>query len=145
MLPVSSDPSVERSDKAAMGDHIKHLPTQSKSNAPMSFTWGWRFRGWQHRYSPSCSHLHGRDGWLNFQRALEFGSAVGFAAVGSIETSVEATHGGPEEYHGRVAAFLFLLGVVSLEIISVSCLYQRKTDYLLPPELTDDLCDNIAA
>ncbi|KAF8835591.1 hypothetical protein BDN67DRAFT_415001 [Paxillus ammoniavirescens] len=79
-----------------------------------------------------------------FKGALEFGSAVGFAAVGSIETSVEATHGGPEEYHGRAAAFLFLLGIVSLEIISVSCFYRRKTDYLLPPELTDDLYDNIA-
>ncbi|KIJ09575.1 hypothetical protein PAXINDRAFT_17334 [Paxillus involutus ATCC 200175] len=77
-----------------------------------------------------------------FNGALEFGSAVGFAAVGSIETSVEATHGGPEEYHGRAAAFLFLLGIVSLEIISVSWLYQRKTDHLPQPEFTDPVCDN---
>ncbi|KIJ13611.1 hypothetical protein PAXINDRAFT_44947, partial [Paxillus involutus ATCC 200175] len=59
--------------------------------------------------------------------ALQFGSAIGLAAVGPIETSVEATHGGPEEYYGRAAAFWFLLAIVLLEIISVSCLYQRST------------------
>ncbi|KAF8833263.1 MFS general substrate transporter [Paxillus ammoniavirescens] len=65
-----------------------------------------------------------------FNGALEFGSAIGLAAVGSIETSVEATHGGPEEYHGCTATFWFLLGIILLEIISVSCLYQTKTDHL---------------
>ncbi|KAF8836849.1 hypothetical protein BDN67DRAFT_973657, partial [Paxillus ammoniavirescens] len=79
-----------------------------------------------------------------FNGALEFGSAVGFAAVGSIETSVEATHGGPEEYHGRAAAFLFLLGIISLEIISVSSLYQTKTDHLPQPK-SDDPVSDIAA
>ncbi|KAF8833506.1 hypothetical protein BDN67DRAFT_976562, partial [Paxillus ammoniavirescens] len=77
-----------------------------------------------------------------FNGALEFGSAIGLAAVGSIETSVEATHGGPEEYHGRAAAFWFLLGIVSLEIISVSCLYQTKTDHLPQPKPDDPVCDN---
>ncbi|KIJ07408.1 hypothetical protein PAXINDRAFT_19397 [Paxillus involutus ATCC 200175] len=76
--------------------------------------------------------------------ALEFGSAVGCAAVGSIETSVEATHGGPEEYHGRAAAFLFLLGTVSLEIISVCSLYQTKTDHLPQPKSDDPVYDNTA-
>ncbi|KAF8833867.1 hypothetical protein BDN67DRAFT_1072831 [Paxillus ammoniavirescens] len=33
-------------------------------------------------------------------------------------------------------------GIVSLEIISVSCLYQRKRDYLPQPEFTDDVYDN---
>ncbi|KAF8840096.1 MFS general substrate transporter [Paxillus ammoniavirescens] len=76
--------------------------------------------------------------------AFLFGSAIGLAAVGSIETSVEATHGGPQEYYGRAAAFCFLLGIVLLEIISVSCFYQRKTDHLLPPTFTDPVGDNAA-
>ncbi|KIK81637.1 hypothetical protein PAXRUDRAFT_748221 [Paxillus rubicundulus Ve08.2h10] len=65
--------------------------------------------------------------------ALQFGSAIGLAAAGSIETSVEATHGSREKYNGRAAACWFLLGIVLLEIISVSCLYQRKTDHLPQP------------
>ncbi|KIJ10161.1 hypothetical protein PAXINDRAFT_16815 [Paxillus involutus ATCC 200175] len=80
----------------------------------------------------------------NFNGALELGSAVGFSAVGSIETSVEATHGGPKEYHGRAAAFLFLLGLVSLEIISVSSLYQTKTDHLPQPKSDNPVYDNTA-
>ncbi|KAF8836837.1 MFS general substrate transporter, partial [Paxillus ammoniavirescens] len=79
-----------------------------------------------------------------FNGALEFGSAVGFAAVGTIETSVEATDGGPEEYHGCAAAFLFLLGIVSLEIISVSSLYQTKPDHLPQPKSDDPVYDNAA-
>ncbi|KIJ11564.1 hypothetical protein PAXINDRAFT_15560 [Paxillus involutus ATCC 200175] len=70
--------------------------------------------------------------------ALQFGSAIGLAAVGSIETSVEATHGGPEEYYGRAAAFWFLLAIILLEIISVSCLYQRNTDHLPQPKFDGD-------
>ncbi|KIJ19716.1 hypothetical protein PAXINDRAFT_166798 [Paxillus involutus ATCC 200175] len=70
--------------------------------------------------------------------ALQFGSAIGLAAVGSIETSVEATHGGPEEYYGRAAAFWFLLAIVLLEIISVSCLYQRNTDHNPQPKFDGD-------
>ncbi|KIJ13575.1 hypothetical protein PAXINDRAFT_13539 [Paxillus involutus ATCC 200175] len=79
-----------------------------------------------------------------FNGALEFGSAVGFSAVGSIEISVEATYGGPEEYHGRAAAVLFLLGIVSLEIISVSSLYQTKTDHLPQPKSNDPVYNNTA-
>ncbi|KIJ09027.1 hypothetical protein PAXINDRAFT_172663 [Paxillus involutus ATCC 200175] len=97
-----------------------------------------------HRHSPSCSPSMAGTVGASFNGALEFGSAVGFAAVGSIETSVEATHGGPEEYHGRAAAFLFLLGIVSLEIISVSSLYQTKTDHLPQPKSDDTVYDNTA-
>ncbi|KAH7884144.1 major facilitator superfamily domain-containing protein [Phlebopus sp. FC_14] len=64
-----------------------------------------------------------------FNGALQFGSAIGLAAVSSIETSVEATHGGPTEYQGRSASFWFVLGIVCLEIISISCFYQTKTDH----------------
>ncbi|KAF9242847.1 major facilitator superfamily domain-containing protein [Melanogaster broomeanus] len=78
-----------------------------------------------------------------FNGALQFGSAIGLAAVSSIETSVEATHGGPQENDGRAAAFWFLLGIVSLEFISVSCFYQRKTDHQPQPKSRD--YDNAAA
>ncbi|OAX36161.1 MFS general substrate transporter [Rhizopogon vinicolor AM-OR11-026] len=64
-----------------------------------------------------------------FNSALQCGSAVGLAAITSIETSVEATHGGPQEYAGRAAAFWFLLGIVTLEFISVSIFYNRSADH----------------
>ncbi|KIJ19689.1 hypothetical protein PAXINDRAFT_109152 [Paxillus involutus ATCC 200175] len=79
-----------------------------------------------------------------FNGALQFGSAIGLAAVGSIETSVEATHGGPQEYYGRAAAFWFLLGIVLLEFISVACLYQTNTDHLPQPKSNDPVYDNAA-
>lgn len=78
-----------------------------------------------------------------FNGALEFGSAVGLAAFNSIETSVEATHGGVEEYNGCAAAFWFLLGLVLLEIISLSYFYQRGTDHGPQPKL-DSHGDNTA-
>jgi hypothetical protein len=68
-----------------------------------------------------------------FHSALQCGSAVGLAAITSIETSVEATHGGPQEYAGRAAAFWFLLGIVTLEFISVSIFYNRSTDHKPQP------------
>ncbi|KAF9221117.1 MFS general substrate transporter [Gyrodon lividus] len=69
--------------------------------------------------------------------ASECGSAIGLAAVSSIETSVEAIHGGPDEYYGRSTAFWFLLGIVVLEFISISCFYQRTTDHLPQPKSND--------
>ncbi|KAH7912270.1 major facilitator superfamily domain-containing protein [Hygrophoropsis aurantiaca] len=59
-----------------------------------------------------------------FNGALQFGSAIGLAAVSSIESSVEATHGGPDEYTGRAASFWFLLGIVCLEALSVMWFYR---------------------
>lgn len=72
-----------------------------------------------------------------FNGALQFGSAVGLAAFLSIETSVEATHGDLRDYHGRAVAFWFLLGVVLVEILSVSYFYQRETDHKPQPKLDD--------
>ncbi|KAG0704079.1 major facilitator superfamily domain-containing protein [Suillus ampliporus] len=69
-----------------------------------------------------------------FNGALQFGSAIGLAAVSSIETSVEATHGGSHEYDGRAATFWFLLGIVVLQFISVSIFYDRSTDCIQQPE-----------
>lgn len=62
-----------------------------------------------------------------FNGALQFGSAIGLAAFNSIQTSVEASNGGAQEYYGRAAAFWFLLGVVLVEILSMSYFYQRGT------------------
>lgn len=61
-----------------------------------------------------------------FNSALQLGSAVGSAAVTSIETSVAAQpgHGGPNGYQGRAAAFWFLFSVVVVEIIAVLVFYQ---------------------
>ena len=63
-----------------------------------------------------------------FNGALQFGSAIGFAAFLSIETSVGAARGDPQEYHGRAAAFWFLLGIVLIDIVSISYFYERSTD-----------------
>ncbi|KAF8129735.1 major facilitator superfamily domain-containing protein [Boletus edulis] len=70
--------------------------------------------------------------------ALELGSGIGLAVFLSIETSVEATHGGPQEYYGRAAAFWFLLGIVVIEILSLSYFYQTATDHGSQPKLDDD-------
>ncbi|KAG2068126.1 MFS general substrate transporter [Suillus decipiens] len=69
-----------------------------------------------------------------FNGALQFGSAIGLAGVSSIETSVEAIHGGSHEYRGRAAAFWFLFTIVSIQFISVSIFYDRSTDHIPQPE-----------
>lgn len=71
-----------------------------------------------------------------FNGALQFGSAIGLAAFCAIETSVEITHGGSPEYHGRAAAFWFLLGIILIEILSVSYFY-RSADHGPRPALND--------
>ncbi|CDO68542.1 hypothetical protein BN946_scf184998.g39 [Trametes cinnabarina] len=63
-----------------------------------------------------------------FNGALQLGSAVGISAVGSIESSVEATHGGPQSYAGRQAAFWFLLAVVCVEMMSMLVFYRRSKE-----------------
>ncbi|KDQ57949.1 hypothetical protein JAAARDRAFT_193433 [Jaapia argillacea MUCL 33604] len=60
--------------------------------------------------------------------ALQLGSAIGIAAVTSIETSVEEREGGFDEYHGRAAAFWFLLGIVGLEALMVALFYRRGVE-----------------
>ncbi|KAG1796351.1 major facilitator superfamily domain-containing protein [Suillus plorans] len=72
-----------------------------------------------------------------FNGGLQFGSAIGLAGVSSIETSVEATHGGSHEYKGRAAVFWFLLTVVSIQFISVSIFYDRSTDHTPQPDHGD--------
>ncbi|KAG1782220.1 major facilitator superfamily domain-containing protein [Suillus placidus] len=69
-----------------------------------------------------------------FNGALQFGSAIGLAGASSIETSVEAIHGGSHEYGGRAATFWFLFAVVSIQFISVSIFYDRSTDHIPQPK-----------
>jgi hypothetical protein len=55
-----------------------------------------------------------------FNGALQLGAAVGYAAVGSVETAVEArSPAGFEGFAGRRAAFRVLLGVVCVELAAV--------------------------
>ncbi|EGN97460.1 hypothetical protein SERLA73DRAFT_75140 [Serpula lacrymans var. lacrymans S7.3] len=65
-----------------------------------------------------------------FNGALQFGSAIGLAAMSSIQTSVEDKHGGSEEYSGRAAAFWFLLAVVCVEAFAVLVFYRTGSDHL---------------
>ncbi|EIN04998.1 MFS general substrate transporter, partial [Punctularia strigosozonata HHB-11173 SS5] len=61
-----------------------------------------------------------------FNGALQLGSAVGIAAVTSVESSVEEKSSrGFEGYEGRAAAFWFVLGIVGLETISILVFYRR--------------------
>ncbi|KAG2354680.1 major facilitator superfamily domain-containing protein [Suillus spraguei] len=55
-------------------------------------------------FQAAPSSMSGTVGAM-FNGALQFGSAIGLAAITSIETSVEATHGGSHEYAGRAASF----------------------------------------
>ncbi|KAI0739621.1 MFS general substrate transporter [Daedaleopsis nitida] len=59
-----------------------------------------------------------------FNGALQLGSAIGISAVGSIESSVEATHGGADSYAGRAAAYWFLLAIVGAEFIGMLVFYR---------------------
>lgn len=72
-----------------------------------------------------------------FNGALEFGSAIGLAGVSSIETSVEAIHGGSHEYQGRAATFWFLFTIVSIQFISLLIFYDRSADHAPQPEHGD--------
>ncbi|KAI0631643.1 MFS general substrate transporter [Trametes polyzona] len=63
-----------------------------------------------------------------FNGALQLGSAVGISAVGSIETSVEATHGGAQSYAGRAASFWFLLAIVGVEWVALLVFYRRSKE-----------------
>ncbi|KAF8645737.1 hypothetical protein AX16_007605 [Volvariella volvacea WC 439] len=52
-----------------------------------------------------------------FNCALQLSTAVGSAAITSIQTSVEQHHGGPLGYDGRAAGFWFLTACVGVEVI----------------------------
>lgn len=64
-----------------------------------------------------------------FNCALQLGSAVGLAAVSSIETSLDSGRGKPDAYTGRAAAFWFLLAVVGVEVISLLVFYRVEAEH----------------
>ena len=64
-----------------------------------------------------------------FNCALQLGSAVGLAAVSSIETSLDSGRGKPDAYTGRAAAFWFLLAVVGAEVISLLVFYRVEAEH----------------
>ncbi|KAH9942633.1 MFS general substrate transporter [Amylocystis lapponica] len=66
-----------------------------------------------------------------FNGALQLGSAVGIAAVGSITSSVQEKVG-TDTYAGQRASFWFLLGIVGLELLAVLVFY--RVDAEVPSE-----------
>lgn len=64
-----------------------------------------------------------------FNGALQLGSAVGIAAVSSIETSVEQKNGNPSGYAGRAAAYWFMLGIIGVEIVSLTVFYKVEPEH----------------
>ena len=64
--------------------------------------------------------------------ALQLGTAVGIAAVSSIESSIEEKSGNPASYAGRAATFWFLLALIGLEIISLLIFYRVEAEHSPP-------------
>jgi hypothetical protein len=62
-----------------------------------------------------------------FNGALQLGSAIGLAAVTSIETSVEEVRGGFYEYCGRAAVFWFLLSIFAVQTVGVLAFYRNRS------------------
>lgn len=64
-----------------------------------------------------------------FTCALQLGSAAGAAIVISIQTSVQKTHGGPNEFQGRAAGLWFLFAFTAVETLGV-LIFMKNT---VPP------------
>ncbi|KAI0044795.1 hypothetical protein FA95DRAFT_1496538 [Auriscalpium vulgare] len=62
-----------------------------------------------------------------FNGALQLGSAVGIAAVASIQSSVGAKHP-PDSYAGRRAAYWFVVAAVAIEATAVVVFYRVKAE-----------------
>jgi hypothetical protein len=62
-----------------------------------------------------------------FNSALQLGSALGVAAVTSVQTSVDAKNPGKNYgYAGRAAAFWFALALVGSEALAILLLYRPE-------------------
>ena len=70
-----------------------------------------------------------------FNGALQLGSAVGIAAVDSLQASVQEQQPG-KPYAGQRAAFWFLLGVVGVEVLAMAVFYRTGR------ELPEGACDS---
>ncbi|KAG1855777.1 hypothetical protein C8R48DRAFT_776148 [Suillus tomentosus] len=70
--------------------------------------------------------------WAMFNCGLQLGSAVGLAAVRSIQASVQTGNGGPSNYEGQSAGFWFILACISVAVLAVWVFYHADTarDYV---------------
>ncbi|KZP24584.1 MFS general substrate transporter [Athelia psychrophila] len=71
-----------------------------------------------------------------FNGTLQLGSAIGLAAVSSIETSVEATHGGFTKYYGRAAVFYLFIGVIIVQALGLLIFYRTQPSSEAPMDKT---------
>lgn len=60
--------------------------------------------------------------------AFNLGSAVGLAVFNSIQTSVDAKHGGPTSFAGRAAGFWFIFTLLCVEAISLIVFYRIEAE-----------------
>lgn len=80
-----------------------------------------------------------------FNGTLQLGSAIGLAACSSIETSVEAKHGGFEKYYGRAAVFYFFIGVLSLQALCLLIFYRiESSDETLEVKTLSGSTENVS-
>lgn len=59
-----------------------------------------------------------------FNCGLQLGSAIGLAAVGSIQASVQNRNGGPSNYEGQAAGFWFMLVCICIAAIAILVFYR---------------------
>jgi hypothetical protein len=62
-----------------------------------------------------------------FNCGLQLGSAVGLAAVSSIQASVQDRNGGPSNYEGQSAGFWFMLCCISIAALAILVFYRTDT------------------
>jgi len=62
-----------------------------------------------------------------FNSGLQFSSAVGMAAVGSIQASVQEHRGGPSDYKGQCAGYDLMLACIGVAVLAVLVFYRADT------------------
>ncbi|TFK61364.1 MFS general substrate transporter [Pluteus cervinus] len=89
-------------------------------------------------------HLAGTVGAI-FNCALQLSTAVGSAAITSIQTSVQESHGGPTGYQGRAAGFWFLTACVAIETVALVVFWKNPPQAVSkePEEKTDGTVDQV--
>ncbi|KAG0708281.1 MFS general substrate transporter [Suillus ampliporus] len=63
-----------------------------------------------------------------FNCGLQLGSAVGLAAVSSIQASVQEKNGGPSNYKGQSSGFWFMLACIGVAALAVLVFYRADMD-----------------
>ncbi|KAG5350877.1 hypothetical protein C0989_008935 [Termitomyces sp. Mn162] len=83
-----------------------------------------------------------------FNCFLQLGCAAGSAIITSIQTSVDASHGGPTVWTGRAAGLWFLFGLLAVETLCIMVfmhntmpptthILQKKQKRMDTPEIAD--------